>query len=180
MNNNNTYSRAPRQFTIETVKAEFDSYMESNGLSESALANKRQGSYQNMTDLSREELDAKLQTIEARMDSRVARIEGKIDAFLERAAGSERATALTAENTRLLMERATDAAERAQAAATEASGLKHTLWITSVTTILSIVAVVIGAYYASQQSNIGIVQSTIAAFESGKNAASPPSAPTKK
>jgi len=112
-----------------------------------------------------------IETEDLCMDTRVASIEGKIDAFLAQSEG-------TAKLIEAISLRAAVAAESAAKSADRAGGLKATLWITSLTTILSVVGIVLAAYFGTQQSNIGIVQSTIAAFESGRGQATQTAAPT--
>jgi zinc transporter ZupT len=63
-------------------------------------------------------------------------------------------------------------AERAVAAAETASNLKQTLWVTSITTILAVLGIALAAYFGTQASNIAIVQTTLAAFESGRTTGS--------
>src|SRR5471032_2876965 len=111
-----------------------------------------------------------IETEDLCMDTRVASIEGKIDAFLAQSEG-------TAKLIEAISLRAAVAAESAAKSADRAGGLKATLWITSLTTILSVVGIVLAAYFGTQQSNIGIVQSTIAAFESGRGQATQTAAP---
>jgi uncharacterized protein YjgD (DUF1641 family) len=133
-----------------------------------------------MATITREEFDAKLETIEARMDGRVTRIEGKIDALLTKIEGSAKRSEETEKVFRLLSERAGDAANTAANAATKASELKSSLWITSITTILSVLGIAIAAYFGTQQSNQAIVQTMLAAFDSGKGMnvqPTPPAAP---
>jgi hypothetical protein len=121
-------------------------------------------------------MDAKLETIEARMDGRIASIEGKIDALLARIDEGSKRNEETQKVFALLGEKAVAAAESAAASADRASGLKSTLWVTSITTILAVLGIALAAYFGTQQSNIGIVQSTIAAFDAGKSAGNQPTA----
>ena len=107
-----------------------------------------------MTPLSREEIDAKLETIAVRMDGRVASIEAKIDGFtgrLEEKFG-----------------RMDDRMQHIETASgeTQASlkSLKSTIIITAVSTVLAIVLGV-AAFNATVLSNM------VASFESGKNTA---------
>ena len=85
----------------------------------------------------RPELDAKLEAIEARLETKVTRIEGKLDLLVE-----------TSNQVR-----------------TDARSLK--LWIAGsiVTVIIAAVSTVIGVYGA----NASLIQSVIAAFESGRS-----------
>ncbi|MBD8654152.1 hypothetical protein IFT68_00745 [Oxalobacteraceae sp. CFBP 13730] len=118
-----------------------------------------------MTTPTRDEIDLKIENMQLRMDGRLSSIEGKMDALAAQVGGSERAMALLA--------------ERAVAAAESAGNLKQTLWITSITTILSVLGIALAAYFGTQASNIGIVGSTISAFEAGRaaSAATPPITP---
>ncbi|MGZ8315983.1 MAG: hypothetical protein ACXW3B_12520 [Telluria sp.] len=111
---------------------------------------------------SREEFDAKILASEARMETRVARIEGSINTYLARSEGIEKSILL-------LSQQAAQAAQDASHYAQQATGIKTTLWVTTLTTVLSVLAIAISMYFATQSSNIGIVQATLAAFESGKS-----------
>jgi hypothetical protein len=135
--------------------------------SASHLADKTRSEHnETMTDISRQELDAKLEAVEARMDARVATIASKIDLFLAKSENSEQVL-------RLISQQAVDASVSAAASAERAGGIKSSLWITSITTILSVLGIALAAYFGTQQSNLGIVQTTISAFESGRNAGPP-------
>ena len=117
--------------------------------------------HKSMNAVTREEIDARLETIEVKMDSRIASIAGKIDAFLVRAEGHEKVL-------ELIGQKAADAAQSAAASADRASGLKGTMWLTSITTIIAVLGIAFAAYFGTQQSNIGIVQAVIAAVDSTK------------
>ncbi|RJG14634.1 hypothetical protein, partial [Massilia cavernae] len=134
-----------------------------------------------MTTPTREEIDAKLENIELRMDGRVRSIEGKIDAFIATITGQQQAVTATLaghqQTMASLAERAAAAAETAAAAADRAGGLKQTLWITSLTTVLSVLGIALAAYLGTQQSNMSIVQTTLGAFEAGRSAAEKAPAP---
>lgn len=120
----------------------------------------------NMNAPSREEFDAKILASEARMETRVTRIEGSINTYLARSDGIEKSILLLSQQA---AKAAQDAAQAAAQAAQQATGIKTTLWVTALTTILSVLAMAISLYFATQSSNIGIVQATLAAFESGKS-----------
>jgi hypothetical protein len=125
----------------------------------------------------REEFNAKLEATEARMDARVASAVGRIDTLAAQLVAneanmarlSERAVAAS-ERAAAASEQAAAAAERASRAADGASGLKSTMWITSITTILAVLGIAFAAYFGTQASNIGIVGSTISAFQAGLEA----------
>jgi hypothetical protein len=124
----------------------------------------------------REEFNLKFEAMEVKMDGRVASIEAKINAFLDRTDANEKILSLridqavtAAENASGAADRASSAADRAASSAERSGGLKSTMWLTSITTILAVLGIALAAYFGTQQSNIGIVQATIAAFESGKS-----------
>jgi len=70
------------------------------------------------------------------------------------------------------------ASDRAAVSAERAASLKSTLWVTSATIVLSILGIVIAAYFATQQSNLSVVQTTIAAFQAGQQVSSSALPPT--
>lgn len=108
--------------------------------------------HEHMTDLTRQELDAKLETIEARMDGRVAAIQASIDGFMGR---MEERSLRTDDRFARIEESQRD---------TQASlgGLKTTIIVTALSTVLAIVFGV-AAFNATVLSNM------LASFESGKN-----------
>ncbi|MCF6780888.1 hypothetical protein [Stutzerimonas stutzeri] len=108
-----------------------------------------------MNDITREELNAKLEAVEARMDGRVASIEGKIDAFL--AAQAERDKASEYRFGRI----ESDVAEIKQSLSKSFSSLKSTMVVTAVSTVLAIVIGIAG-FNAMLTSNM------LAAFQAGK------------
>lgn len=143
-----------------------------------------------MSTPTRDEINSKLEATEARMDARVASAIGRIDTLAAQLAAneanmarlSERAVAAS-ERAAASSEQAAAAAERAARAADSAGGLKSTMWITSITTILAVLGIAFAAYFGTQASNIGIVGSTISAFQAGREANSaeaqaPQAAPT--
>lgn len=115
-----------------------------------------------MTDITREELDAKLEAIEARMDARVVTIGGKIDAFL--AAQAERDKASEYRFQRI----EADVSEIKQSF----SSMKSTMIVTAISTVLAIV-IGVAAFNATLTSNM------LSAFQAWKaESATPASPPT--
>lgn len=108
-----------------------------------------------MTIPSREEIDAKLETIEARMDGRVASIQASIEGFMGRI--EERALRTDERFVRI----------ESSSNETQASirSLKGTMIVTALSTVIAIVLGV-AAFNATVLSNM------LASFESGKNTAS--------
>ncbi|MFC4431440.1 hypothetical protein [Cupriavidus respiraculi] len=118
--------------------------------------------HSSMDPVSRPELEAKLEAIEARMDARAARIEGKIDAFLAQIAERDKRfeTSLADRDARiaLIAQQAADSASRADDAAQKATGIKLHFWASVGAQVAAVIAICVGAYYANQQSVIGIGQ----------------------
>lgn len=117
--------------------------------------------------LTRPELDAKLEAIEARMDGRIALVSEKIDGFL--AGQSERD-----KRYELLAERVTKAAEGAEEAAKQAATVKSNYWAAVGVQLLAVVAILVGAYFANQANVLGAMQTTISAMQAGKEQVQPP------
>lgn len=115
-------------------------------------------------EITRNELNAEIKAIEARIDSRFAELHGDIKAYM--AEGRER-------DKRIEL-----IAISAEKAAASASNLKGHLWAASIAVVIAAVGTVVAAYFATQQSNIGITQSVISAFQQGQS--SPPQTPSKK
>lgn len=135
--------------------------------SSSASDNKgKQKHTYSMNDITRHELDAKLEAIEARMDGRVASIEGKIDAFL--AAQAVRDSAQTERNQGF--DKAIGEIK------TGISSMKTTVIVTAISAALAIVFGIV-TFNATLSSNM------LAAFQAGKSevitrpVSAPPSSP---
>lgn len=107
-----------------------------------------------MTSPSREEIDAKLETIEARMDGRVASIQASIEGFTGRM--EERALRTDEQFARI-----ENASNETQSSI---RNLKSTMIVTALSTVIAIVLGV-AAFNATVLSNM------LASFESGKNTA---------
>lgn len=130
-----------------------------------------QSSYsERMNDLTREEINAKLETIEVRMDARVESVSAKIDGFL--AAQSERD-----KRYELLAERVTKAAEGAEEAAKQAATVKSNYWAAVIVQLLAVVAILVGGYFANQANVLGAMQTTMAAMQAGKDQPTSPAPP---
>lgn len=134
-----------------------------------------------MNDITREEFNAKLETIEARMDARVESVSSKIDAFLatQSAVQVERDKAQAERDKRfeMLAERATKAAEGAEEAAKQSATIKANYWAAVAVQLLAVVAILVGAYYANQANVFGAMQTTMSAYQAGKDSAKPAEAP---
>jgi hypothetical protein len=117
---------------------------------------------ENMSTPTREEIDAKLETIEVRMDGRVASIEAKIDGFMARL--DERGMRMDERFDRS-DERMAGIETTSKETQASIGSLKSTMIVTALSTVLAIVLGV-AAFNATVLSNM------VASFESGKNTAS--------
>lgn len=154
-----------------------------------------------MTDITREEFNAKLETIEVKMDARVEAVSSKIEAFL--ATQAERDRAFHERDMRL-----TDIAEKAAIAAARAEkiseglnelstksierieNVRTQLWWNFLAQVLAVVAILVGAYFANQANVQSAISSTVSIFQAGQQSqkdatplqsapASAPGKPTK-
>lgn len=116
----------------------------------------------NMSDFSRQELDAKLEAIEARMDGRVATIESKIDVAILKIENREE-LALARSNMAKqqiddLQKKVSDVSDDIKAARNDSKSLKYWLVGTALATVIGLAAL-----------NATILSNMVASFESGKN-----------
>lgn len=128
---------------------------------------------ENMNDITREEFNAKLETIEVKMDARVESVSAKIEGFLTAQAERDKAQLERDKRYELLADRVTKAAEGAEAAANQAATVKANYWAAVAVQLLAVVAILVGAYYANQANVFGAMQTTLAAIQSGKDSNSP-------
>ena len=123
--------------------------------------------------ISREEFNARIETIETRMDARLdavsMKIDGvsmKIDGFLSvQVERDKRYDLITQEMRRI--------ADGAQDAARQGATVKANVWAATAVQLLGIVAIVVGAYYANQANMYVAIQTTFAAVQAGKDAHTP-------
>jgi hypothetical protein len=142
------------------------------GLHEGSVSDRSAGDVhtKKMNDITREEFNAKIETIEVKMDARVESVSSKIDGFL--AAQSERDKRYD-----LLAERVTKAAEGAEEAAKQAATVKSNYWAAVIVQLLAVVAILVGGYFANQANVLGAMQTTMAAMQAGKDQPSSPQSP---
>jgi hypothetical protein len=125
-----------------------------------------------MSTVTREEFEARIEAVEARMDARVAGAIARMDATDVRI--DERfqwLTAMFAERDKRLDERDKRIellAHKAAAAAESASNLKAHLWLAASTVIIAVIGTVIAAYFATQSSHLTLAQTIISAFQHGQ------------
>ncbi|MGV8917799.1 MAG: hypothetical protein ACOH2R_08375 [Pseudomonas sp.] len=133
-----------------------------------------------MNDITREEFNAKLETIEVKMDARVAAVSAKIDGFLSAQAERDKAQVERDKRYELLADRVTKAAEGAEEAAKQAATVKANYWAAVAVQLFAVVAILAGAYFANQANVLGAMQTTLSAFQAGKaEGAAPLPAPGK-
>lgn len=105
----------------------------------------------NRDTFTRNEADAQLQAIEARLDARVARIEGNLDRFLAKM--NERDRVLEERDKRLTL-----IAENAESSARHAEGMYQSLWGGIFAIFIAVLTIGAGSFYSIQQSNQRLVQ----------------------
>ncbi|MEN5313358.1 hypothetical protein [Pseudomonas koreensis] len=116
--------------------------------------------------ISREEFNARIETIETRMDARLDAVSMKIDGFLSvQGERDKRYDLITQEMRRI--------ADGAQDAARQGATVKANVWAATAVQLLGIVAIVVGAYYANQANMYVAIQTTFAAVQAGKDAHTP-------
>ncbi|KAE9641918.1 hypothetical protein EJA70_20760 [Pseudomonas sp. PB103] len=142
-----------------------------------------------MNAISREEFNARIETIETRMDARLDAVSAKIDGFLSVQAGRDK-TQAERENTRterentqverektqterdkrydLIAQEMHELARGAQEAARQGATVKANVWAATAVQLLGIVAIVVGSYYANQANMYVAIQSTLTAIQAGK------------
>lgn len=146
-----------------------------------------------MSSISREEFDARIETIEARMDARMEGVSMRIDAFLAAQAERDKASArIHAEMDRAQSERdkrfemmssaIQNIAQESKEAIRQASTTKANVWAAAAVQLVGLVAIVVGACYANQANTYAAVQTTLAAIQAGKEftVPMPPSLPWSK
>ena len=129
-----------------------------------------------MSTPTREEFEARIEAVEARMDARVAAIGARLDEYTARA--DERMQgflAMSAERDKRVDEcfaerdkRFDLLVQRVDAALERTSHLATHVWLATLTVILAVAGTVVGAYYATQSSHIGVTQAVISAFQQGQ------------
>ena len=122
------------------------------GQQESLKSSPSTGKKDKMTDISREELDAKLERTEARMDARVADVVGRIDTLIVAQQGRDRLTEHKFEQLR----------EAQKETLTGIKSLKTTVIVTMIGGALTVI-------FGVAAFNATLVSNMVSSFESGKN-----------
>ncbi|PTT27227.1 hypothetical protein [Pseudomonas sp. HMWF021] len=143
-----------------------------------------------MNAISREEFNARIETIEVRMDARIDAVSAKIDGFLSAQAERDKIQ-IERDNTRaerdntqaerdktqaerdkrydLITQEMRKIAEGAQEAARQGATVKANVWAATAVQLIGVVAIVVGAYYANQANMYVAIQTTLAAVQAGKD-----------
>nr|WP_315435652.1 hypothetical protein [uncultured Pseudomonas sp.] len=133
-----------------------------------------------MSSISREEFDARIETIETRMDGRVAEMCADIRGFL--AAQAER-DKVYLERDKALQERdkrydlmwmgVQKIADESREAIRQASTVKANYWAATTVHFLGVASLLVGAHFANQAAVLTTIQTTLAAIQIGKEVSSP-------
>lgn len=125
---------------------------------------------QAMNAISREEFNARIETIEARMDARVERVHADIREFLCSQAERDKA------NERIQVERdkrydwmIQGIAIESREALKKAGTVNANVWMATAVHLFGVVSIVVGGYFASQANLYAAIQTTLAAVQAGKD-----------
>lgn len=137
-----------------------------------------------MSTVSREEFNARIETIESRMDARIDGVRAEIREFL--AIQNERdktrdQTQFERDKTQVERDKRYDLISQdmrkisrgTEEAARQGATVKANVWAATVVQLLGIVAIVAGAYYANQANMYVAIQTTLAAVQAGKDIHAP-------
>jgi hypothetical protein len=128
-----------------------------------------------MGTISREEFNARIETIETRMDARLDAVSMKIDGFLSVQIERDKTQVERDKRYDLITQEMRRIADGAQDAARQGATVKANVWAATAVQLLGIVAIVVGAYYANQANMYVAIQTTFAAVQAGKDAHTPKS-----
>ena len=137
-----------------------------------------------MSTVSREEFNARIETIETRMDARIDGVRAEIREFLAIQSVRDKArdqAQIERDKTQVERDKRYDLISQdmrkisrgAEEAARQASTVKANVWAATVVQLLGIVAIVAGAYYANQANMYVAIQTTLAAVQAGKDIHAP-------
>jgi hypothetical protein len=127
---------------------------------------------QTMNTISREEFNARIETIETRMDVRVEIMSADIHGYLavqtQRDKAREQIQSERDKRYDLISMDMHSIAKGAEEAARQASTMKASFWAATAVNLIGIVSIVIGACYANQANMYVAIQTTLAAIQAGK------------
>ncbi|MNP93257.1 hypothetical protein D3C85_57780 [compost metagenome] len=121
---------------------------------------------QAMNAISREEFNARIETIESRMDARVEGVSARIDAYLLTQAERDKRYDLMWDGVQQI-------AEDSKEAIKHVSTVKAHYWATTAVHFLGMITVVVGAHFANQAAVLTTLQTTLAAIQIGKDISAP-------
>ena len=123
--------------------------------------------------ISREEFNARIETIETRMDARLDAVSMKNDKFLSVQLERDKTQIERDKRYDLITQEMRKIAEGAQDATRQGATIKANVWAATAVQLLGIVAIVVGAYYANQANMYVAIQTTLAAVQAGKDVHAP-------
>jgi len=129
-----------------------------------------------MSAISREEFNAKIETIEARMDARLEGVSARFDAFLSAQAERDN-TRLERDQTQAERDKRYDLmwagvqkiAEESKEAIKQASTVKANYWAATAVHFFGVITIVVAAHFANQAAVLTTLQTTLAAIQLGKD-----------
>ena len=126
-----------------------------------------------MNPISREEFNARIETIETRMDARVEGVSARIDAYLLTQTERDKAQMERDKRYDLMWDGVQRIAEESKEAIKQASTVKAHYWATTAVHFLGMITVVVGAHFANQAAVLTTLQTTLAAIQIGKDISAP-------
>lgn len=112
-----------------------------------------------MNAISREEFNARIETIEARMDARVEGVRADIREFI----------CSQAERDKRYDSMIQSIAIESKEALKKASSVNANVWMATAVHLFGVVSIVVGGYFASQANLYVAIQTTLAAVQAGKD-----------
>ncbi|MBC3209356.1 hypothetical protein HU755_21365 [Pseudomonas sp. SWRI111] len=123
--------------------------------------------------ISREEFDAKIETIETRMDGRVAEMRADIRGFLAAQAERDKTQEERDKRYDLIWMDVQKSTDESRAAIRQASTVKANYWAATTVHFLGVASLLVGAHFANQAAVLTTIQTTLAAIQIGKEVATP-------
>jgi len=126
-----------------------------------------------MNAISREEFNARIESIEARMDARVEGVSARIDAYLSAQAERDKTQEERDKRYDLMWAGVQQIADDSKEAIKHASTVKANYWAATAVHFLGTITIVVGAHFANQAAVLTTLQTTLAAIQVGKDITAP-------
>lgn len=145
---------------------EFEQYQGINTSSKSQ-------STQAMNAISREEFNARIETIETRMDARIDGVSGIINAFLSAQAEREKTQLERDKRYDVMWEQVQKGADESRDVAKQVISMRRDYWAVAAINFFGVLTIVVGAHFANQANILVAIQTTLSAVQAGRDASAP-------